>query len=153
MKKLLRDNGLLFDRPWSYWTIEMVVQSGIYMAMRIDEITPLWFAWITALNNAVWVFIFMKGLIAINRQGERGDNSTAVGQGVHRPVVRAKARGICFKVSPSNELTFRISVRPTLKNSMLYSPGAVKIMRTLFIRPLVSLTGNPNWIPFPNTTI
>ena len=61
MKKLLRDNGLLFDRPWSYWTMATVWLLLVYQIFKGNPNVAPWLIWAASFNTATWVGVFMKG--------------------------------------------------------------------------------------------
>ncbi len=60
-KKPWRDNGLLFDRPWSYWTIAMLVIGIVFNGMRTVGTAPDWLALLAWVNAGAWVGVFSKG--------------------------------------------------------------------------------------------
>lgn len=61
MKRILGDNGLLFDRPWSYWTIGSQFILGIYLILWASGQGPLWLQLIVLANTFAWIVVFMKG--------------------------------------------------------------------------------------------
>lgn len=58
----LKDNGLLFDRPWSYWTIAVFGINAAFIAtLAPGNMAPTWLNIAEPFAAIPWLFFFFKG--------------------------------------------------------------------------------------------
>ena len=62
MRRALKDNGLLFDRPGSYWTLIVFCVNAVFFSLvSAGQSIPLWLGLTEPLVSLPWLFIFLKG--------------------------------------------------------------------------------------------
>jgi len=62
MRRLLKNNGLLFDRPASYWTLIVFSANAAFFALvAAGKPIPLLLGLAEPLATLPWLFVFLKG--------------------------------------------------------------------------------------------
>ncbi len=61
-RSVLKDNSLLLDRPYSYWTIGVFSLNAAFFALvSSGQAPPLWLGFAVGATTLPWLFVFLRG--------------------------------------------------------------------------------------------